>query len=190
MSTNTEEAQLISRCQGGDADALEELITRYKELILRFAHSMCSNTEDANDIVSRVIFVIYTRLQTFRGEGGFSSWLFRIVRNTYIDFCRTNKHYHLSLDTPLLKDGSSLQHEIKDPSISPEDVALKQEALDALHQAISYLPPYQREAMVHYAEGKSHEEISSLIGVPIGTIKSRLNRARANLRIYLEDYYS
>ena len=121
----------------------------------------------------------------------FTSWLFRIVRNTYLDLCVRPAHRsHLSLDASPTNDNEpSAGRDIMDTAPSPESVCLENETAQMLAKAIHHLPAYQRQVLrMYHSEGKSYEEIAEATGLSIGTVKSRLNRARTMLRERLAPY--
>lgn len=184
-SDSVTEAVLIERCKSGDQRAWNELIKRCEKSVYKFACSLCRNQEEAGDIVGQVFLRLYQNLHTFRNEASFTSWLFRIVHNTYLDLCIRPAHRgHVSLDAGMERDGeTSPARDIPDPTPTPEALCLESETAHLLAKAISHLPAYQREALwMYHTEGKSYEEIAAKTGLSIGTVKSRLNRARTMLR--------
>jgi RNA polymerase sigma-70 factor (ECF subfamily) len=182
---------MIERCKVGIASAWDTLVRRYEKPIYKFAYSLCRNHEDAEDITGQVFLRLYQHLHTFRNEASFTSWLFRIVRNTYLDLCVRPAHRgHLSLDAGPANDNEpSAGRDIMDPAPSPESVCLEQETAQMLAKAIHHLPAYQRQVLrMYHSEGKSYEEIAEATGHSIGTVKSRLNRARTMLRERLSPF--
>ncbi len=180
-----EESILLERCKCGDPASWDVLIRRYEKSVYKFAYSLCRNHEEAGDIAGQVFLRLYQNLGSFRAEASFTSWLFRIVRNTYLDLCVRPAHKsHLSLDaSPANNTEPSAGRDIPDPSPSPETLCLENETSQMLTKAIQHLPAYQRQVLhMYHAEGKSYEEIATSTGLSIGTVKSRLNRARAMLR--------
>ena len=143
------------------------------------------------DIAGQVFLRLYQNLHTFRNEASFTSWLFRIVRNTYLDLCVRPAHKsHLSLDASPNNDSEpNAGRDIMDPAPSPETLCLESETAQMLAKAIHHLPAYQRQVLrMYHTEGKSYEEIAAATGLSIGTVKSRLNRARTMLRERLAPY--
>lgn len=185
------EAALLEKCKTGDAAAWDMLIRRYEKSVYKFAYSLCRNHEEAGDIAGQVFLRLYQNLHTFRNEASFTSWLFRIVRNTYLDLCVRPAHKsHLSLDASPNNDSEpNAGRDIMDPSPSPETLCLESETAQMLAKAIHHLPAYQRQVLrMYHTEGKSYEEIAEATGLSIGTVKSRLNRARTMLRERLTPY--
>lgn len=179
------EAVLLERCKAGESSAWDTLIKKYEKSVYKFAYSLCRNHEEAGDIAGQVFLRLYQNLNSFRNEASFTSWLFRIVRNTYLDLCVRPAHRgHLSLDAGPNNDSEpSAGRDIVDPSPSPETICMENEVSQMLAKAISHLPAYQRQVLrMYHTDGKSYEEIAEATGLSIGTVKSRLNRARNMLR--------
>lgn len=182
-----EEARLLERCKAGDMKAWDTLLRQHEKSVYRFAYMLCRNADDAADIAGHVFVRVYQNLHTFRGDASLSSWLFRIVRNTHMDLCvRPACRNNVSLDTDSGSGGekfASSVREIADPGPSPEAQCVKMEIRALLSRAIKHLPAYQREVLrMYHVDSKSYEEIAEATGLSIGTVKSRLNRARTMLR--------
>jgi len=179
---------LIECCKAGEPRAWNELVRRYESLIFSFARSLCGNTADAADITAEVFVRLFNSLHTFRrGATSFRSWLFRIIHNTYVDVCiRDNNHGHLSLDAPLSAEEPGDGHEVVDDAPSPEMLLLSRDQLQRLAEGIQNLPAYQRQVLALYVKGRSYEQIAAETGLSMGTVKSRLNRARKTLQERLE----
>ena len=177
------EIVLLDRCKAGESAAWDTLIRKYEKSVYKFAYSLCRNHEEAGDIAGQVFLRLYQNLHTFRNEASFTSWLFRIVRNTYLDLCVRPAHRsHLSLDAGTDSEPTA-GRDIMDPSPSPEALCMESEVSQMLAKAIMHLPAYQRQVLrMYHTEGKSYDEIAEATGLSIGTVKSRLNRARTMLR--------
>lgn len=185
------ETLLLERCKAGETAAWDMLIRRHEKSVYKFAYSLCHNNEEAGDIAGQVFLRLYQNLHTFRNEASFTSWLFRIVRNTYLDLCVRPAHRsHLSLDASPTNDSEpTAGRDIMDPSPSPESLCMENETAQLLAKAIHHLPAYQRQVLrMYHTESKSYEEIAEATGLSIGTVKSRLNRARTMLRERLAPY--
>lgn len=175
---------LIQSCKRGDAAAWNILVRRYEKSVYKFAYTLARNYDDAADIAGQVFLRLYENIHSFRNDAHFTSWLFCIVRNVYVDTCiRAPHRAHVSLDEGMELEGDRLVREIVDPAPSPEARSLEREKHDVLHSAIRHLPQYQRRMMeMYHAEGRSYEEIAQITGLSLGTVKSRLSRARHMLR--------
>jgi RNA polymerase sigma-70 factor (ECF subfamily) len=188
-----EERRLLERCLAGEKGAWDTLVRKYEKCVYRFAFNLCHDRDDAEDISAHVFIRVFQNLHTFRNEACFSSWLFRIVRNTHLDMCvRPAWRNNVSLDAEPSSDSparQSLVREIADPAPTPEAQSIKGEVVRLLNQALTHLPAYQRDVLrLYHGDGKSYEQIAETTGLPVGTVKSRINRARAMLRERLMPY--
>lgn len=183
-TVSTEEKAIIERCKQGDLAAFNELVKKYEKQVYNFAYRLTGNYDDANDIAQEAFLRVYNAIGSFRGDASFTTWLFRITTNVFLDDRkRARAHPHSSLDEYLDLEESSVARQIEDPSPSPEALTEEKERAQILQKAIGSLPEYQR-AMVtlYHTQQKSYEEIAEIMDLPIGTVKSRLNRARLALK--------
>jgi RNA polymerase sigma-70 factor (ECF subfamily) len=182
---NEAAALLLTRCKSGDAEAWNALIKKQEKPVYQFAFRLCRNRDDAADITGQALVHLYQSLHTLRCDAYFSSWMYRIVRNAYLDICvRPASRRNFSLDADFTGDGRDENaRELEDPCPTPEAVYVENETSRILSRALRHLPAYQREVMrMYHTEGKSYEQIADATGLSIGTIKSRLFRARKMLR--------
>lgn len=182
------ESALIQRCKQGDLSAFDDLVRMYEKQVYNFAYRMTGNYDDANDIASEAFVKVFQAIESFRGDANFSTWLFRIVTNLFLDHRKRSKaHLNVPLDEYIELEESSVTRQIEDPSPGPLDLLEAGERQKVLESAINELPEYQR-IMVHlfHSQCQSYEEIAEIVGLPIGTVKSRLNRARLALKEKLE----
>ena len=179
MQTGAEDNFLIKQAIRGDAYAFEQLMRRHEGRMYSVAIRMCGNREDAQDCVQDAMLRIYRALDRFKGQSSFSTWVYRITMNTCLDELRRRKvRASTSLDT-LLESGWSPT----DETDTPEQHALDAERRRALSGAIQSLPEDMRSAIVlREMQGLSYEEISDVLSVNVGTIKSRISRGREKLR--------
>jgi RNA polymerase sigma-70 factor (ECF subfamily) len=168
--------------------AFDELIRKYEKRVYNLAYRLCGHYDEANDISVDTFLRVFQAIRLFRGDANFSTWLFRIVTNVYLDRRkRSQNKQHLSLEEYIELEENSVARQIEDPAPTPNRIAEEQERHDVLEAAIASLPDYQRAMIVLYhREGLSYEEIAQVWSLPIGTVKSRLNRARLVLREKLE----
>ncbi len=178
------ECAVIQRCKQGDLSAFDELVRMYEKQVYNFAYRLAGNYDDANDIACEAFIKVFNAINTFRGDANFSTWLFRIVTNLYLDERKRSKaHMNIPLDEYIDLDESTVTRQIEDSSPSPQEILESKERAEVLNSAIQQLPDYQRVmVLLFHTQGKSYEEIAEIIGLPIGTVKSRLNRARLALR--------
>jgi len=183
-TVSAEERALIERCKRGDIGAFNDLVRKYEKQVYNFAYRLTGNYDDANDVAQDAFLRVFNAIGTFRGDSSFSTWLFRITTNVFLDERKKAKaHPQTSLDEYLELGESSVARQIEDPSPTPEAVLEESERALILSKAVGDLPEYQR-AMVtlYHTQQKSYEEIAEIMDLPIGTVKSRLNRARLALK--------
>ncbi|MHB1000376.1 MAG: sigma-70 family RNA polymerase sigma factor [Armatimonadota bacterium] len=189
--TNTakvDDGSLIERSKKGDLSAFDELLRRHEKQVYSFAYRMTQNYDDASDIASDSFIKAYQAINRFRGESNFTTWLFRIVTNTFLDRRKRSKsHLNIPLDDYIELEENSVARQFEDPAPDPLDLLEASERNDTLQTAINSLPEYQRMMiLLFHTQGLSYEDISLIVDLPIGTVKSRLNRARLALREKLE----
>lgn len=187
-STADADALLIAECQAGSKDAFDRLITKYQRRVYTFAYRLTGNAEDAADVAADTFVRLYTSLGSFKGHSSFVTWLYRVVTNIYLDSRKRKRvRQTQSLDEVIDLEESTVQRQYDDDSPTPHEIAEQRERTAALQQAISSLPEFQRVMIVMYhVDGMAYEEIAEALQLPIGTVKSRLNRARLALRKKLE----
>ncbi len=179
---------LIERCKKGENAAFDQLIRNYEKRVYNLAYRLSGSYDEANDVSMDAFIRVFQAIKHFRGDANFSTWLFRIVTNVYLDRrkCVKNRQ-HLSLEEYIELEENSVARQIEDPAPHPGQVAETNERNAALQKAVSALPDYQRAMIVLYhTEGLSYDEIAEALDLPIGTVKSRLNRARLVLREKLQ----
>lgn len=183
----TKDQVVVERVIKGDVDAFSILVDRYQDRIYSAVLNYVSNPEDAVDVVQDTFVKAYSKLRTFDSASAFYTWLYRIAVNSSIDFLRKRKSRPAdSLDDEKYSE-SGFEPVSKDPSTDPERVAVRAEQAGALRKAIASLSDKLRSVVVlHDVEGLSQEEVAEILGVPVGTVKSRVSRARAELRSILQ----
>ncbi len=179
-----DESAIIQRCKQGDLSAFDELVRLYEKQVYSFAYRLTGNYDDANDISSEAFVKVFNSINTFRGDANFSTWLFRVVTNLYLDERKRSKaHLNVPLDEYIDLEESTVTRQIEDSSPGPEQLLEQMERAEALNALIQQLPDYQRAmVLLYHTQGRSYEDIAEIMGLPIGTVKSRLNRARLSLR--------
>ncbi|GIW11756.1 MAG: RNA polymerase subunit sigma-24 [Dehalococcoidia bacterium] len=180
-----EEDRLILASQAGDVGAFNQLVERYQQAVFTLCRRMLGDPELAADATQETFLNAYEHLGQFRG-GAFKTWLFRIAANACYDVLRSRKRRpSTSLDE--LVDDEEEPKEFPDTGESPEQYLLRRELGQLLLRALAILPPEQRMAVIlSDIQGLSYDEIAEVTGSELGTVKSRLSRARAKLRDYLE----
>lgn len=173
-----DDGSLIKACQQGDITAFECLVQRYQDRVLRVLYLLIGNTEDAQDVAQESFIRAYRYMRAFRGDCGFPTWLHRIAINTAHNWMREN--YRRRAQTVALEDWKH------DAGKDPADALLAKQSQMEMQSALASLPPHYREAVVlrHY-DDLSYEEIAQVQQVPVGTVRSRLSKARMLLHKYL-----
>ena len=179
-----EEKAVVERCRRGDLAAFNDLVKRYEKQVYNFAFRLTNNYDDASDIAQEAFLRVYGAIGNFRGDSSFTTWLYRITTNVFLDERKKARaHPQSSLDEYMELDESSVARQIEDPSPGPQAINEEAERNRVVQQAVDTLPDYQRAMVVLYhTQQKSYEEIAEIMDLPIGTVKSRLNRARLALK--------
>jgi RNA polymerase sigma-70 factor (ECF subfamily) len=183
-----EDSLLIGRAQKGDKSALDSLVIRYQTRAYQYAFRLTQNPDEAADIVAEAFIRVYNALGHFKGQSSFSTWLYRIVTNCFLDLRKKERHRStVSLDAPGPGGETDSARQVVDPNPSPHELSEGSDRAERIQTAINRLPEYQRAMIVMYhVEMLAYEEISQALDLPIGTVKSRLNRARLALREILD----
>ncbi|MDR7537861.1 MAG: sigma-70 family RNA polymerase sigma factor [Armatimonadota bacterium] len=162
----------------------ERLVTRYGRRVYAIAYRMTGNEADARDLVQEAFVRVWRAWHRVDPDAQLEGWLYRIVSNLYIDLLRRRRSTRVvSLDEPMATAAGSLVRERADPSADVERLVLDATVDRRIQEALLALPPDLRMVVVlSDVEGHAYEEIAQMIRVPIGTVKSRLHRARRALR--------
>ena len=176
-----DDRRLIAECLGGRREAFGELVSRYQGRLYNAAARLVDGPEDAADVVQDAFLNAYQSLHTFKGDAEFFTWIYRIAFNTAISL-RRKKKATLSLDAS--RNGEHGREPIDASEYVKPGAALERsEEETLLHSALARLSGEHRDVLVMKdIDGLKYEEIADVMGVPIGTIRSRLHRARLELR--------
>ena len=186
--TREQEAAIVRKVLGGDANAFETLVLEYEKNVYNIALRMTGNSEDAADMTQEAFIKAYNSLQSFRGDSKFSVWLYRIVSNVCLDFLRSkNRRPTVSLSVED-DDGEDAQLDVADESQSPELLLDRKLTRDSVRRGLDSLPPdYRQILLLREIQGLSYEEIAQALSLEVGTVKSRIFRARKRLCTFLID---
>lgn len=178
---------LVRAFQAGDNNAFDELVLRHKERIFNMCYRFFGDYEEANDSAQEVFMKVYMSLKGFRGESSFPTWLYRIT----VNICKNklkSLRYRFKSRTVSISDvhepeKGSRPLDIADTSLSPVDCLETKQRDLLIQRAIDALPPPQKTVIVlRHIEGLSYEEIAEVTGFTLGTVKSKIARARFRLR--------
>ena len=177
--------KLILRFQEGDINAYNELVKRYKDRLLNFVLRYFNNVEQAEDVVQDTLIKLYTHASYYKNVAKFSTWIFTIAKNNALTELRKNKRK--KTDSLWTEDGQIIDINSKEESL---DSKVQNEiAIDQLNKFLDEIPENFRMAVVlRDFQELSYEEISKILEIPIGTIKSRINRGRIQLAEKLKHF--
>jgi RNA polymerase sigma-70 factor, ECF subfamily len=186
---------LIRRCIAGDAVAWEEIVRRYHRRIYNICYRFAGSADDAQDLTQEVFIKMYRTLKTYdMDRGAFMTWVITITRNLLVDHFRRTKQARRtdSLDAAPSEheDAIALAQQIEDKKPLPDSRVQSRETGEAVHHALQKLSPELREAVIlRDLEDMDYKEIAAVLKVPEGTVKSRINRGRAELARLLQRTY-
>ncbi len=181
---------MIQAAKTGDLDSFNRLVLAYQDLVYNHAYRMIGEEESADDATQNTFIAAYKHLGSFRG-GSFKAWLLRIVTNSCYDELRRRKRRPSVPLEPLDDAGEEVESPrwMEDPADQPEEIAARMELQNAIQHCLDRLPEDFRSAVVMVdVQGMDYIEAAASIGSPIGTIKSRLARARLRLRDCLNGF--
>ena len=182
------EEQLIRRAQQGDNGAFEELLLLHQKKVYNLCLRMSANPDDALDLSQEAFLRAWRSLGQYQFEANFSTWLFRLTSNICIDFLRRKKRRQETSLTESYDDSDEgAELSVPDMQPSPEQQAMTNETKIELARAMEQLSPEHREILqLRVIEDLPYEQIADILGVRVGTVKSRLARARLSLRKILK----
>ncbi|HTE90955.1 MAG TPA: sigma-70 family RNA polymerase sigma factor [Terriglobales bacterium] len=187
----SDELTLVQAAKSGDVSAFEELVRRYDRNVFRIAQHITQNREDAEDVVQDAFLKAYSNLAQFQGQSKFYTWLVRIaVNEALMKLRRRRPERTVSLDEEVKTEEDSVPREVADWSPNPEQQYSQAELREILSKTIQGLPPGFRTVFVlRDVEGLSTEETADALDLSIPAVKSRLLRARLQLRERLSRYF-
>ena len=181
---NMTEAELIRQSCAGSIDAFEQLILLYEKRVYTIAYKYMGNHEDANDMAQESLIKAYQSIGSFRGDAAFGTWLGKITVNRCLDELRKRKKMQItSLEDPLELEDGSVKKELESPVVTPEEHAVQQETAAYMQMLIGELKEeYRTVIALREIEGYSYEDIADILSCSVGTVKSRISRARQYLK--------
>lgn len=179
MSARDELDALIARAQGGDVGAFEALVASHLALVRRFARAFASCDADADDLAQDALIKVYKSLRLFRYQSAFSTWLYAVVRNVFLDVAKSRAVRERAVEEPM--QGQDVESVPSD--VAPDQLLAQEQERQRLWEALRKVPVEFRSALVLFdIEGHSYDEVAAIEKVAVGTVKSRLSRGRAHLR--------
>ena len=186
MTEAIQDAELVRLAQAGDAKAFEALVVKYQRRIARHVARYVKAAGDVEDVVQETFIRVYRGLASFRGDSAFYSWLYRIATNTALNHLQRSP-----ADVLLGDDAPEERVEAFEPGVSdaedPERTLMAKQIAETVQRALTKLQPELAEALMLYeVEGKAYAEIAGMLGIPIGTVRTRIFRAREFIAKRLE----
>lgn len=184
---------LVDRFKAGDQTAFDEMVSRYWDRIYAMVNQLLRNTQDAEEVTQDAFIRAHRGLEKFRGDSAFSTWLYQIAtnlaRNRYWYWWRRKRDKSISFDQPLSADSeTSLAEIFPSDAETPHELTATQEFVDRVAACMETLNEKHREILtLRNVQNLSYEEIASIVGISVGTVKSRIARARESLRKKLGD---
>jgi RNA polymerase sigma factor (sigma-70 family) len=183
-----DEGKIISAALAGDQRAYAKLVDKHRSAIFHIINRIVRNDEVARDLVQETFMKAFSSLASYRSEYRFSTWLYKIAANSSIDHLRKKRIQALSLDRPMETEDGSVGMDIPDYSYDPERELVKKQQRFSIEEAIESLPDKYREVIIYrHKDDKSYDEIADLLGIPVGTVKARIFRARELLKKKLKN---
>lgn len=177
--TDETDQQLVQRVQAGDKAAFNLLVLKYQHRVLKLVSRFISDAAEAQDVAQEAFLKAYRALGSFRGESAFYTWLYRIAINTAKNALVSNRRRPVDFDLDLQDPDQYDRHARLKESDTPERVLLTEEIRQVVERAMEQLPDDLRTAIVlRELEGLSYEEIAEAMDCPVGTVRSRIFRAR------------
>ena len=190
---NIDDAALVRQCRMGDSVAMERLVLKYQNRIYNVILRICVNPDDAAELTQDTFVKIIENLDRFKEKSSFYTWAFRIAVNLTLNYCQRNVRFgQRSLDAQESEHSWRAQTQLKEflrdeSSPDPAIVAQSRELCELVHKGLAELDNDQRTVIVlRDIEGMSYAQIAGVINVELGTVKSRISRARCNLKDILE----
>lgn len=183
--TQTEQ-ELVSRARAGDTAAFEQLMLDNQDRVYTLCLRMTGNREDALDLAQETFLNAWRGLSSFQGNSSFSTWVYRLASNACIDFLRKRKRRQQGESPHSLDDEEAPLPEPADPRGSPEEELERRELRRAVERGLQALPDHHRQVLVmRELSGMSYQEIGAVLDLDLGTVKSRIARARLALKKFL-----
>ena len=192
MSTKAQEVALdrllVDRFKSGDEAAFNEMVSRHWDRIYGMVHQLLRNQQDAEEVTQDAFIRAHRGLVNFRGDAAFSTWLYQIAtnlaRNRYWYWWRRKRDKTVSFDQPVSADNDTPLSEVFATEMeTPGDITVTNEFVDRIAESMEKLNPKHREILIlRNVKNMSYEDLSEVLGISVGTVKSRIARARESLR--------
>jgi len=187
------DAAFVERLKNGDSLAYDILVTRYSGQIYGLLYRLTQDPDEAADLTQDTFLQVLRSIRTFRGDSELKTWLFRIAinesRNRFRWWKRRRRESTVSLDAQPAHDGPPLNETLADSSEDPEQILMRRQERERIERALNDLPlPFREAVVLCDVEGQTYQEIATILGINIGTVKSRIARGREEMRRRLRDF--
>ena len=193
VRVNLDDNVLVEQCRKGDPKAMETLIIKYQDRIYNVILKICGNTDDAAELTQDTFVKVIQNINKFQSRSSFYTWAFRIAVNLTINYCKRNVKLGLkSIDAQDNQNSEQTKKALKallkdDKSVDPATIAANKELADLILMAVMRLDDAHRTVIVlRDIEGMNYAQIADILNINLGTVKSRLSRARSQLREIME----
>jgi len=181
------ESELIKKIKAGDIEAFSEFVDAYEKKAINFALRMLKDEHEAQDATQDAFLKAYDKIHSFRQSSSFSTWFFTILNNVCLDILRKRKRADIVSINKTNSETDEYEIQIEDTSPGPYESLEKKSAIKVLEDALSKISDEHRAIIIlRDINGLEYEEISKILNISLGTVKSRLSRARISLRKVLE----
>ena len=182
LATAVADSELVQSTLAGRESDFEELVRRYQRPIAAYVYRMVGDYDAALDLTQEVFIKVYASLSRYRPEFKFSTWIYKIAHNSAIDHLRR----HATREAVASSEDNRAEGTVESRRLSPEQESERSERCSEIEQVVQLLPaPYRELILLRHAQDLSYEEIAEVTGLPLGTVKNRLFRAREAMREHL-----
>ena len=179
-----QEQRLVDAARNGDEAAFEELVRLYEKRVLALTNRMCRNPEDAAEAAQEAFISAWQGLKFFRGDSSFSTWLYRLASNACVDLLRREGRHQTAAGPSLNDEEANI--DVADTAATPHEAAEQQELRELIEEGLQALSPDHRQVLIlREMHQLSYDEIAQSLDIDVGTVKSRISRARKQLRNFL-----
>ena len=178
------EQQLVDAARNGNEAAFEELVRLYEKRVLALTNRMCRNPEDAAEAAQEAFISAWQGLKFFRGDSSFSTWLYRLASNACVDLLRREGRHQTAAGPSLNDEEANI--DVADTTATPQEAADQQELRELIEEGLQTLSPDHRQVLIlREMHQRRYDEIAQSLDIDVGTVKSRISRARKQLRNFL-----
>ena len=187
-ASSEQDRRLIERALAGEQAAYEALVQKYERGLTHHIRRLVRRPDDVEDLVQETYIKAFGALDTYAPQFAFSTWLYKIATNHAIDYLRKRRVPTVSLDKPVQTREGEMQIEVADSTFRPDRPIVEDQRKTILQEAVDALPEkYHRVIVMRHQQEMAYEEIAEQLGLPLGTVKAHIFRARELLNKYLRD---